>query len=275
MLGCVAVWAAICISMGPEDWDFDPSDVRPVARSSWRAVRSSGAPEGSDNQQVASPRRMKVEDSAGVRASYDEPAADDDGFASAPGPAPADRIWSPEIADAFNRLEVAQRAAMAGQPVENWRFETVRAGYERMLKEHQDDAILRGEIRRRLGELARLERAAAAARKAEAILNKSHRRDEQLARIRRNLDDQERAQAASYKAVGMIQPSSKRVDGRKLYVLIANNGARRAYLDVPPGIDADSLIAHRVGIRGSVNYDDELGSRLITVRDIEEIKNRE
>jgi len=77
------------------------------------------------------------------------------------------------------------------------------------------------------------------------------------------------------RAIGMIQPSSRKTEGRKLYTLIGTNGSRRAYLDAPPGIDVESLLAHRVGVRGAVRYNEDLGARLITVRDIEEIGGRE
>jgi hypothetical protein len=219
---------------------------------------------------------LKVEDEEGARASFDE-------FEAEPKPRFAEtadypathRTWPPEITAAFDRLELARRAAVTGQPVESWRFDTVRAGYEGMLKTHRDNPALQAEVRARLADLSRLEAAAEAARKVEAILARSHQRDQSLDRMAQSLTAQERERSKAYRAIGMIQPSSRKTEGRKLYTLIGSDGSRRAYLDVPPGIDVESLLAHRVGVRGSVRYDEDLGSRLITVRDVETIEGRE
>ncbi len=64
------------------------------------------------------------------------------------------------------------------------------------------------------------------------------------------------------------------IDGRKLYVLIAKDGSTVAYLDIPPGLDIDPLVAHRVGVRGEPHFNEDLGTRLITVRDLETIGAR-
>ena len=63
-------------------------------------------------------------------------------------------------------------------------------------------------------------------------------------------------------------------DGRKLYILIANDGSTIAYLDVPPGLDIDRLLANRVGVRGTPHFNEDLGARLITVRDIDKLGPR-
>ncbi len=52
------------------------------------------------------------------------------------------------------------------------------------------------------------------------------------------------------------------IDGRKLYVLIANDGSTSAYLDVPPGLDIDPLLAKRVGVRGAAHFNEDLGAAL-------------
>jgi hypothetical protein len=56
--------------------------------------------------------------------------------------------------------------------------------------------------------------------------------------------------------------------------LIANDGSTIAYLDVPPGLDLSRLVARRVGVRGEPHFNEELGARLITVRDVEMIESR-
>ncbi len=64
------------------------------------------------------------------------------------------------------------------------------------------------------------------------------------------------------------------VDGHKVYVLIGKDGATLAYLDVPPGLDIEPMIAHRVGVRGEPHYNEGLGTRVITVRDVENVETR-
>ena len=64
------------------------------------------------------------------------------------------------------------------------------------------------------------------------------------------------------------------IDGRKLYVLIGKDGSTLAYLDIPPGLDIDPLLAHRVGVRGQPHFNEDLGTRLITVRDVEKLESR-
>jgi hypothetical protein len=219
---------------------------------------------------------LKVEDEESARASFDDVETQPRrAFAETADDSASRRAWPPEITAAFERLELARRAAMTGQPVEAWRFDSVRAGYEGLLKEHRDAPALQAEVRSHLAALSRLEAAAEAARKVDAILMRSHRRDQDLDQMSRSLAAQARHQSKAYRAIGMIQPSSRKIEGRKLYTLIGANGSRRAYLDVPPGIDVESLLAHRVGVRGTVHYDEDLGSRLITVRDIEELRGRE
>ena len=77
--------------------------------------------------------------------------------------------------------------------------------------------------------------------------------------------------ARAFSARGYVQASTEMIDGRKLYILIANDGSTIAYLDVPPGLDIDPLLAHRVGVRGEPHFNEDLGARLITVRDVEKL----
>ncbi len=81
-----------------------------------------------------------------------------------------------------------------------------------------------------------------------------------------------RSRSRAYQAVGFMQPSAQKVDGRKLFVLIGKKGATVAFLDIPPGLDPRPALARRVGVRGVAHYNEELHSRLITVRDLEPIE---
>ena len=62
------------------------------------------------------------------------------------------------------------------------------------------------------------------------------------------------------------------MDGHKVFTLIGPNGTAIAYLDIPPGLDPEPLLARRVGVRGQTHWSEDLGTRLITVRDMESIE---
>ena len=50
---------------------------------------------------------------------------------------------------------------------------------------------------------------------------------------------------------------------------VRGDGSTEAYLDIPPGIDLKGLMTRRVGVRGTVHYNESLRARLISVRDLE------
>ena len=78
---------------------------------------------------------------------------------------------------------------------------------------------------------------------------------------------------AVIRPVGLLQLSAQQVDGQKLCVLIGKNGGTVAYLHIPPGLDPDPMLARKVGVRGVAHYDEDLQSRLITVRTLEPIES--
>ena len=77
-----------------------------------------------------------------------------------------------------------------------------------------------------------------------------------------------------YDAEGLVQPSSRMVGGQKVFALIGPEGTTLAYLDLPAGLDASHLVARRVGVRGSIPYDEDLRARLIAVEDIDPLERR-
>jgi hypothetical protein len=122
--------------------------------------------------------------------------------------------------------------------------------------------------------VAQDEEAAGAARTIEMLLAQSRRRDAVVAQVKRRLAAKGRSHARSYSAVGYVQSSAHSLEGRKLYALLGSDGSTLAFLDIPPGLDIDPVLAQRVGVRGESHYSEDLGTQLITVRDIERMDLR-
>jgi hypothetical protein len=207
----------------------------------------------------------------GVRVSFDETAPSSRGQGRTGG---SPSSWPAELASELDRIDAMHRAIIAGQPIEDWRFETVRASYQGLLKRGGDRADLEEAIRVRLARVTQHEQAARAARAIESILARSHRRDREVIAVRQRLAQQARSRARAYDAVGFVQPSARKVDGHKVFTLIGRDGTAIAYLDIPPGLNPEPLLARRVGVRGQAHWSEDLGTRLITVRDMESIEPR-
>jgi hypothetical protein len=209
---------------------------------------------------------------AEVRVSYEEP------ISQRPLRQPASGrpqgAWPVELTADLERIDGMYGAIVASQPPEHWRFETVRAGYQSLLKRAGDRSDLEDALQTRLARLTQSEQAARSARTIESILARSHERDRRLDHFRRDLGRSERTRARAYDTVGFIQPSARKIEGRKLFALIGAEGSTVAYLDIPPGLDPKPLLAHRVGIRGQAHFSEDLGTRLISVRDMESTEAR-
>ncbi len=173
------------------------------------------------------------------------------------------------IAAEIAKIEAIEQTIVANHPIEDWRFDSVRSRFQAVLKSAGQAPDVEDAIRRRLARVTQYEQAAQAARQIQTILARSHGRDREVAEARRRIAAAGRTHARAFAAVGYMQPCSQKVEGRKLYVLISNNGSTLAYLDIPPGLDPDPLLASRVGVRGVPHYSEDLGARLITVRDLE------
>ncbi len=176
----------------------------------------------------------------------------------------------------LKRVDGLLLAETASKPVEEWRLESVRSAYEALARQVAGDAERRRVVEDRLKKVDGLERTAEAARKFVAATSKSLELDREFDRLERRLIDAERARGRAFDAVGFVQPSARMHKGRKLFALIGlRDGAVSAYLDVPPGLDARSLTARRVGVRGKSRYDPDLKARLMTVRDLVNLEARE
>ncbi len=103
----------------------------------------------------------------------------------------------------------------------------------------------------------------------EAALERSRQLDYKVAQIKQKLAIARAQTDRSYDAKGFLQASSRKVDGEKIHALIGPQGVPIAYLSIPPGISTNRLLARKVGVRGDVHYNEGLGTRLITVKDID------
>ena len=187
---------------------------------------------------------------------------------------PADRdapmALPPEIAEEVKRIEDEHRTVVSG-PVESWQLGSVRQRYEFLLKRLGSPEAISA-IRLRLAMVAHHEEIQRSARSFSRILETSRRRDRLVASKRRQLADLEKPQRRPYLAEGLIQPSSRQVNGHKVFALIGPEGRPVAYLDIPPGLDARSVMSKRVGVRGAIHFDETLSAQLIAVRDIDSLE---
>jgi hypothetical protein len=171
-------------------------------------------------------------------------------------------------------VDELHRSMRLSQPVAQWRTETVRSRYQSILKSAGNEPAVEEAIRWRLTSITRDEQAVQAARTIESVLAESHRRDAEVAAVKRRVAAVGQSHSRGYSAVGYIQPSSEQVSGQKLFLLIGKDGSTVAYLDIPPGLEIEPLLARRVGVRGDPHFNEDLGSRLITVRDVETMDSR-
>ncbi len=111
-----------------------------------------------------------------------------------------------------------------------------------------------------------------AARRFEEALERSRRLDAEAARIKQKLAEARTFTDRAYDAKGLLQASSREHDGQRVHALIGPEGRPIAYLAIPPGIPAGRFLARKVGVRGDVHFDEALGNRLITVRDLDPLE---
>ncbi len=207
----------------------------------------------------------------GLRILAKEPAAEI-AVSYQPAETPADAIpgLPPALAAELAQAEREHRATLA-LPVENWRLDTVRKRYELILKS-VTDSDQKSMIQERLTRIAGQDAAGRTARQFETLLMRSRQRDREVENIRRRLAAVEQPRRQPYVAEGLLQATSRRIDGRRVFALIGTQGAPVAYLDVPPGLDTRPILAKRAGVRGAVHYNEALGARLIAVKELEPLE---
>ncbi|GIW87678.1 MAG: hypothetical protein KatS3mg108_2002 [Isosphaeraceae bacterium] len=169
----------------------------------------------------------------------------------------------------LGRVESRHRAALAGR-LESWSLEPVRRAYEE-LATRASGPIEREAIALRLRQLERQQAAAQAARRLRELAASTQQRDAELDSLRRQLGKLATGAESPFEAEGLLQRCSELVDGRRAFLLIGDDGLSTIYLVAPPGLDLDSYVAARVGVRGDSRFHSVLKSRVITVRDIERL----
>ena len=168
---------------------------------------------------------------------------------------------------ALGRIDDRHRAVLGG-PVESWRLDLIAEEYQALLNVETDPAT-RAAIQARLDQIDRQERLAKDARAFRALVERSRRRDAELSTLRARLAPPPGEGPNTYDARGLLQPSSKEIDGQRVYALIGADGETSAYLDFPPGLSASPMVGHRVGVRGLAHFDESLNTRLFLVRDLD------
>ena len=93
----------------------------------------------------------------------------------------------PAIASEIKSIEAMRRAIETGRPIERWRFDSVRARYQALLKTASGEPAVEEAIRVRLARLTQHEQAAKAAATIQTILAESHRRDREVVELKRQL----------------------------------------------------------------------------------------
>lgn len=228
-----------------------------------RYVRTEGVTTtGAEAEAANAPREAR----ASFLALKAEGSSDSSSPKSSHAPAPA-LAPTPAIAAEIARIEASHRSLLVGS-LESWQLEPIKQRYEALLKQAKDSVSVQV-VQAKLDEVTRQLEAAEAARSIESILQKSKTRDRKLALYLSRLALAEEPDKRPYDAQGMIQPSSRMLDGQKLYALIGPKGTPVAYLEIPAGLDASRYTTSNVGIRGTIRYDESLHSQLISVRDLE------
>jgi hypothetical protein len=230
---------------------------RGASSRTWRAI----APTSREVRHVRAEgvARIAAEPAPEMRAAY------------APPPAPTEGLPA-DVAEEIRRIEASHRALLRA-PIEQWRLDPIRQRYQALLRRVADSASGQA-IRARLDRVERQEAAARDSRAFQDALDRSRRRDQEVAQLLRRAAQSEGSSERPYDAEGLVQPSSRTVDGQKVFALIGTEGTTLAFLDIPPGLDARPLVARRVGVRGIVHYDENLRARLISVRDLEPLDAR-
>lgn len=187
------------------------------------------------------------------------------------GPTAAESALPAELATALPAIEAMHRAQLR-LPVDQWNLEPVKQRYQALL-DHETDASARAALRARIDRVVRQQSLTQAARAFESLLAQSRQHDRDIVRSRDQPEPGLAPGPDPYDGEGLLQPSSRQVDGQILFALIGTKGQTSAYLSLPPGIDAATMLGQRVGVRGRIRFNESLSTNLIYVRELETLSD--
>ena len=173
----------------------------------------------------------------------------------------------PDLAAPLRRIESDDRAIVS-RPIEGWDLTGVRRDDQALLAARADDPS-RPAVRQRLTTVDRDDEMAKTAHEFEAIVRTSRQRDTVLAQVRDALRDVRVAEDLAYDAEGLLQPTSRLVDGEKVFALLNREGRVVTYVKIPAGVETKTLVARQVGVRGKSRFDEQLKFRLLDARDVD------
>ncbi len=176
-----------------------------------------------------------------------------------------------EVAAELASIAAMTRSVKAGS-VEIWNLDPVRGRYESLLRQFSDNPSVKAVAQPRLDQAIRDIELAKAARRLAQLLQDSGERDAEVERLQRSLTQARSRSDRKYDAQGLLQASSRRYQGQQVHALIGPDGRAIGYLSIPPGVPVSQFLARKVGVRGIVRFDEGLGARLISVRDLEVIE---
>jgi hypothetical protein len=242
---------------------FRPAKLPPLRyddgrrRRTWRAVLA-----GSDEVRfVRSAGLVDPDQPRMPRARVETP----ERLASHAEAAPSD--LPPEVSGPVRKIEGDHRKVL-DRPIEKWDLGDVRRDYQTLLAARRDGPT-KAAVRERLDRVDQEDELSRAARNFESLIEKSRRRDAEVESIKESLRALRTAETLAYDAEGLLQPTSRRVEGEKVFALISDEGQIVTYLRIPPGIDTTNLNARQVGVRGKSRFNEGLRFRLLDVRDID------
>lgn len=177
---------------------------------------------------------------------------------------------SRDFAESLAWLDERRRVELE-RPMEAWRLAPILAAYRELL-DRAPDALASAAVTARIDRCERDDEMARSARTFGELLRLSRERDRLVASDQRRAQGVETASKIKLDASGLLQPTSRIVAGQKAYALIAKDGSVAAFLALPPGVDPAPYVGHRVGVTGSVHYDEDLHAKLVEVRDLQSIE---
>lgn len=177
---------------------------------------------------------------------------------------------SREVLEELSRIAARHRSELR-QPIDRWNLGPIEDAYSKLLRGGLD-AAERAVVEGRIARVRRQRTAAQGAAKLDSLLKASRERDHQIAQSRRNATSGEGDKSRAFDAAGLLQTSSRSVEGRRVLALLGDDGTVVAYLMIPPGLTVEPFLSHRVGVRGEGHYEETLRARLILVRDLERLE---